>query len=77
MKASIGLLIILLSGPSASGQPLFENMSPALGITHQYTGGWEYFVGGGVATFDCDGDLFPELYIAGGQGPAVLLRNTT
>ena len=77
MKVNIGLLVILLSGSAASGQPVFENISPTLGITHQYTGGWEYFVGGGVATFDCDGDLFPELYIAGGQGPAVLLRNTT
>ena len=58
-------------------QPLFENRSEPLGLAHQYSGGWEFFVGGGVATFDCDGDHFPELFIAGGEGPAVLLRNTT
>ncbi|MFN8519544.1 MAG: CRTAC1 family protein [Chloroflexota bacterium] len=34
-----------------------------------------YFVGGGVATFDCDGDQRPELYLAGGAAPAALYRN--
>jgi len=42
---------------------------------HRYTGGWEHFVGGGLATFDCDGDLLPEIYAAGGADPAQLFRN--
>lgn len=44
-------------------------------IRHQYTGGWEHFVGGGISSFDCDGDAFPELYLAGGSASATLLRN--
>ncbi len=61
----------------AQAEPSFENLAPQMGVTHQYTGGWEHFVGGGVAVFDCDGDLFPELYLAGGGGPSILLRNRT
>jgi enediyne biosynthesis protein E4 len=44
---------------------------------HRYTGGWEHFVGGGLASFDCNGDTLPELFAAGGETPALLLRNTS
>ncbi len=77
MKPYLAAMLVALFSTASTAQPLFENKASVLGITHQYIGGWEFFVGGGVATFDCDGDLFPELYIAGGQGPAVLLHNIT
>ena len=32
-------------------------------------------MGGGVAVFDCDGDGRPDLYVAGGSGPAAMYRN--
>lgn len=61
----------------STAQPVFTDRAEDLGLTHAYTGGWEHFVGGGVASFDCNGDQLPELYIAGGEAPAVLLHNTT
>jgi len=42
---------------------------------HTYTGEWEYFVGGGVAVFDCTGDGLPEVFAAGGAGPSTLFHN--
>jgi hypothetical protein len=32
-------------------------------------------VGGGVATFDCNDDGLPDIYLAGGSGPAALFAN--
>ncbi len=45
------------------------------GVNHAYTGPWEFFVGGGVASFDCNGDRFPDLFLAGGKNPAQLFVN--
>ena len=36
-------------------------------------GDWEYMVGGGAATFDCDDDGFPDLFLSGGSGPVRVL----
>jgi enediyne biosynthesis protein E4 len=72
-----GLVMAALFSSPTLAQPVFENRSTALGLTHEYVGGWEFYVGGGVATLDCNGDLFPDLFVAGGEAPAILLRNTT
>ena len=42
----------------------------APGIDSVYAGEWEYMVGGGVATFDCNGDGFADMLLAGGASPA-------
>ncbi len=77
MLRELTALLALLAASGASAEPLFTNRSIDLLLDHQYTGGWEHFVGGGVASFDCDGDLMADLYIAGGAATATLLRNTT
>lgn len=67
------LALSLLVSP-ALAEPRFEPVSLP---SHIYGGGWEHFVGGGLAVFDCDGDALPELLAAGGENPATLFRNTS
>ena len=77
MQHNLISLLALFAATSASAEPLFIDRAADLQLSHQYTGEWEHFVGGGVASFDCNGDLMAELYVAGGASPATLLRNTT
>ena len=55
--------------------PRFIEVAAAAGVSHTYRGGWTYFVGGGVATFDCDHDGDSDLFLAGGADPSALFRN--
>jgi hypothetical protein len=61
-----------LTAPPA---PHFVEEARTAGIDHAYQGEFEFFVGGGVAVFDCDDDGRPELYLAGGSEPAALYLN--
>ncbi|MFK7753081.1 MAG: CRTAC1 family protein [Sedimentitalea sp.] len=62
---------LLLATP-ALAQVQFDPVPVPL---HSYSGGWEQFVGGGLAAFDSSGDGLPELFAAGGSAPAALLLN--
>src|SRR5688500_8595430 len=55
--------------------PRFVEEADSAGVSHSYDGGFEYYVGGGVATFDCNDDRLPDLYFAGGSSPAALFVN--
>lgn len=66
----------LLAIPAAA-DPFFVDQSAGLPVTHEYTGGWEHFVGGGVAVFDCNGDARLDILASGGTNPARLFINET
>ena len=55
--------------------PTFVEETVDAGLRQVYDGGFEHFVGGGVAVLDCDDDRRPDLYLAGGENPAGLFRN--
>ncbi|HZD24192.1 MAG TPA: VCBS repeat-containing protein, partial [Acidimicrobiia bacterium] len=61
---------------AAFGAPLFQERTGSSGLDHIYDGEFDFFVGGGVASFDCNSDQMPELFIAGGANPASLYVNT-
>ena len=73
------LLVLTTVFPSLSwaGQPSarFVAEPNAGGITHSYSGEWQYMVGGGVAVFDCNGDMKPDMFLAGGEGPSQFYVN--
>ncbi len=77
-----GLIVALVlawirgDAPSEPGPaPLFVDETGTSGVDHVYDGEFQFFVGGGIAVLDCDGDGFQDLYVAGGQNPAGLYRN--
>ncbi|WP_282608976.1 VCBS repeat-containing protein [Pelagibius sp. Alg239-R121] len=55
--------------------PDLQEQASLAGIEHRYNGPWEYFVGGGAAAFDCNGDRLPDLVLAGGTAAAKLYLN--
>jgi hypothetical protein len=83
MISGCAVLVLTVSCGDGSGAgaapggapPHFVDETASAGIDHTYAGEFEFFVGGGVAAFDCDDDGRDELFFAGGTEPAALYRN--
>jgi len=76
--AAVWLVVNLVgsdTAATAAGAPRFVEEAEPAGIEHVYDGDFTFFVGGGVAVFDCNSDRRPDLYLAGGVNPAALFRN--
>jgi enediyne biosynthesis protein E4 len=64
------------STPSvALGAPHFVEETATAGLAQTYDGPLAFFVGGGIAVFDCDDDGRPDAFVAGGVNPARLFHN--
>ncbi len=57
--------------------PRFVDETKSSGVTSVYAGAWEFMVGGGVATFDCNSDGFTDMLLAGGENPSTFYRNAS
>ena len=71
----VGILLGGVGAGGASAAPHYADETATAGVDHVYDGDFAFFVGGGVAVFDCNADGRPELYFAGGTNPATLYRN--
>jgi len=67
--------LLLLPACAAAQVPLFVEETQGSGIDGIYAGDWQYMVGGGAAVFDCNGDGFEDVYLAGGESLASFYLN--
>ncbi len=78
-RGLVVLVLTLAAGLSARAEelvvPTFVDETQSAGVDSTFTGQWQYMVGGGVATFDCNGDGFPDMLLAGGEKPAKFYVN--
>ena len=77
---SLATLVLALQTGTvlANGGPLlpsFADETATSGIVSTYRGDWEFMVGGGAASFDCNTDGFPDLMLAGGEDKAKFYVN--
>ena len=76
MRSALVLVsLALLSGTAAAQSPRFVEETESSGLTSTYAGDWQYMVGGGAAVFDCNGDGFEDVFLAGGENPAGFFVN--
>jgi enediyne biosynthesis protein E4 len=79
-KAAVCIALALQAAAIAADAPApaiprFVEETDAAGLQSRFEGEGEFLVGGGVATFDCDGDGLPEVYVTAGVNKAKFYRN--
>ncbi|NJO32603.1 MAG: VCBS repeat-containing protein [Rhodospirillales bacterium] len=76
-RAAIAGFVALSAARAEDGvsYPHFLDDTKSSGLNSVFKGEWQYMVGGGAAVFDCNGDGFPDAYVAGGENPARLFVN--
>ncbi|KAA9005311.1 CRTAC1 family protein [Histidinibacterium aquaticum] len=77
IRGLAGVFLTIFASASWADGVKFAQRPEAFPVEHIYSGGWEHFVGGGVAVFDCNGDSRPDVFAAGGAEPARLFVNAT
>jgi hypothetical protein len=78
VKFFLPAVSLLLIPASALAQvPRFLDETKSSRIESTYAGDWQYMVGGGSAVFDCNGDGFEDVFLAGGEKPAAFYINTS
>ena len=82
LRLALAALAIAGIAPVAAAEgsvaiPSFVEETASAGIDSVYAGEWEYMVGGGVATFDCNADGFDDMLLSGGASPAKFYRNAS
>lgn len=80
VKRLLPLVLVTISASTTWAQtsvviPTFKEETATAGVHSAYMGEWQYMVGGGVATFDCNGDGFPDMLLAGGEAKAKFYLN--
>ncbi len=79
LKTALCLSAAFITAPAfaqtAPKVPAFAEETATSGISSVYKGEWQYMVGGGAATFDCNDDGYPDLLTAGGENPAAFYIN--
>ncbi len=70
-------LALIVSTTAAIAEPavMFTSDEKTSGIKHSYDGDWQYMVGGGTAVFDCNGDMRPDMFLAGGESASAFYVN--
>ena len=78
----LGMTVLVVSLQAEAAEPTivvpgFAEETATAGIDSVYAGEWEFMVGGGAATFDCNDDGYADVFLAGGSSAARFYVNTS